>query len=96
MPTSFVPGRNLIFLSFAAALAANRGLGVLVGGMCEADSSGYPDCRADTISAMQKALVPHGENEAGPPVMFGFRGELVQHGVSPSLAPRLASGWDPC
>ncbi|GAB4533705.1 MAG: 7-cyano-7-deazaguanine synthase QueC [Parvularculaceae bacterium] len=56
LPTSFVPGRNLIFLSFAAALAANRGLGALIGGMCEADYSGYPDCRAETIAAMARAL----------------------------------------
>jgi 7-cyano-7-deazaguanine synthase len=45
LPTSFVPGRNLVFLSYAAALAARRGLDRLVGGMCETDFSGYPDCR---------------------------------------------------
>ena len=56
LPSSFVPGRNLIFLSFAAALAYRRGLGVLVGGMCETDYSGYPDCRDNTIKAMQVAL----------------------------------------
>ena len=56
LPTSFVPGRNLIFLSFAAALAVNRGLGALIGGMCEADYSGYPDCRAETLAAMSRAL----------------------------------------
>lgn len=56
LPTTFVPGRNLAFLVFAGALAVKRQLGVLVGGMCEADSAGYPDCRAATIEAMQSAL----------------------------------------
>jgi 7-cyano-7-deazaguanine synthase len=56
LPTTFVPGRNLIFLSFAGALAYRRGIRHLVGGMCETDFSGYPDCRDDTIKAMQVAL----------------------------------------
>lgn len=56
LPTTFVPGRNLIFLVAAAALAYRRGLDVLVGGMCETDFSGYPDCRAETIAAMSQAL----------------------------------------
>jgi len=56
LPTTFVPGRNLVFLSVAAALADRRGLDVLVGGMCETDFSGYPDCRRDTIDAMEQAL----------------------------------------
>jgi len=56
LPTTFVPGRNLIFLTAAAALADRRGLDVLVGGMCETDFSGYPDCRRDTINAMSRAL----------------------------------------
>ena len=56
LPNTFVPGRNLLFLTYAAALAHRRGLGVLVGGMCETDFSGYPDCRDDTIKAMQVAL----------------------------------------
>jgi 7-cyano-7-deazaguanine synthase len=56
LPTTFVPGRNLVFLSVAAALADRRGLGVLVGGMCETDFSGYPDCRRVTIDAMARAL----------------------------------------
>ena len=50
------PGRNLVFLTFAAALAYRRGISHIVGGMCEADYSGYPDCRDDTIRAMQAAL----------------------------------------
>ncbi|MBL8328027.1 MAG: 7-cyano-7-deazaguanine synthase QueC [Rubrivivax sp.] len=56
LPSSFVPARNLIFLSFAAAIAYRRGLDVLVGGMCETDYSGYPDCRDNTLKAMQLAL----------------------------------------
>jgi 7-cyano-7-deazaguanine synthase len=56
LPTTFVPGRNLIFLSFAAALAYRRGIRHLIAGMCETDFSGYPDCRDDTIKAMQVAL----------------------------------------
>ncbi len=56
LPNTFVPGRNLIFLTFAAALAYRRGLRHLVGGMCETDFSGYPDCRDDAIKAMQVAL----------------------------------------
>jgi len=56
LPTTFVPGRNLVFLTFAGALAYRRGLRHLVAGMCETDYSGYPDCRDDTIKAMQVAL----------------------------------------
>jgi 7-cyano-7-deazaguanine synthase len=56
LPTTFVPGRNLIFLSFAGALAYRRGIRHLVAGMCETDFSGYPDCRDDTVKAMQVAL----------------------------------------
>jgi 7-cyano-7-deazaguanine synthase len=56
LPNTFVPGRNLLFLTLAAAVAYRRDLTVLVGGMCETDYSGYPDCRDDTIKAMQVAL----------------------------------------
>src|ERR1700680_226463 len=56
LPTTFVPGRNLIFLAFAGALAYRRGAGHLVAGMCETDYSGYPDCRDATIRAMTQAL----------------------------------------
>ena len=56
LPNTFVPGRNLLFLTLAAALAYRRGLQVLVAGVCETDFSGYPDCRDDTIKAMQLAL----------------------------------------
>ena len=56
LPSTFVPGRNLAFLVYAAALADRRGLDVLVGGMCETDFSGYPDCRRETLEAMMAAL----------------------------------------
>ncbi|MBV8613375.1 MAG: 7-cyano-7-deazaguanine synthase QueC [Acetobacteraceae bacterium] len=56
LPNTFVPGRNLLFLTYAAALAYRRGLRRIVGGMCETDYSGYPDCRDDTIKATQLAL----------------------------------------
>ena len=56
LPTTFVPGRNLVFFCFAGALAYRRGARHLVAGMCETDYSGYPDCRDDTIKAMQVAL----------------------------------------
>jgi len=56
LPNTFVPGRNIVFLTFAAALAYRRGLRHLVAGMCETDFSGYPDCRDDTVKAVQVAL----------------------------------------
>lgn len=56
LPTSFVPARNLFFLAAAAALGYRRGIDELVGGMCETDYSGYPDCRDETIKAQAKAL----------------------------------------
>ena len=56
LPTTFVPGRNLMFFCFAGALAYRRGARHLVAGMCETDYSGYPDCRDDTVKAMQVAL----------------------------------------
>lgn len=56
LPNTFVPGRNLLFLTFAAALAYRRGLTRLITGVCETDYSGYPDCRDDTIKALQVAL----------------------------------------
>ena len=56
LPNTFVPGRNLLFLTMAAALAYRRGISVLVGGMCETDYSGYPDCRDETLRTLQSAL----------------------------------------
>uniref|UniRef100_E1T3X0 7-cyano-7-deazaguanine synthase n=1 Tax=Burkholderia sp. (strain CCGE1003) TaxID=640512 RepID=E1T3X0_BURSG len=56
LPNTFVPGRNLLFFTLAAAVAYRRGLQVLVGGMCETDYSGYPDCRDSTLKALQVAI----------------------------------------
>jgi 7-cyano-7-deazaguanine synthase len=56
LPTTFVPGRNLVFLTYAAALADRRGLTDLVGGMCETDYSGYPDCRREALDALETSL----------------------------------------
>ena len=56
LPSTFVPGRHLLFLTYAAALAYRRGIGTLVGGMCETDYSGYPDCRNETLQTLAKAL----------------------------------------
>ena len=56
LPNTFVPGRNLLFFTAAAAVAYRRGIRTLVGGMCETDYSGYPDCRDDTLKALQVSL----------------------------------------
>ncbi len=56
LPSTFVPGRNLVFFTYAAAVAYRRGIRTLVGGMCETDFSGYPDCRNDTLQALARAL----------------------------------------
>jgi 7-cyano-7-deazaguanine synthase len=56
LPSTFVPGRNILFLTFAACVAYRRGLKNIVGGMCETDFSGYPDCRDDTLKALQATL----------------------------------------
>ncbi len=56
LPNTFVPGRNLLFFTYAAALAWRRGITTLIGGMCETDFSGYPDCRNDTLQALNRSL----------------------------------------
>jgi 7-cyano-7-deazaguanine synthase len=56
LPSTFVPGRNLVFFTYAAALGYRRGLHALIGGMCETDYSGYPDCRDATLRALQEAI----------------------------------------
>ena len=56
LPSTFVPGRNLLFFTYAAALAYRRGMRTLVGGMCETDFSGYPDCRNDTLQTLAQAI----------------------------------------
>jgi len=67
LPNTFVPGRNLLFFTFAAIIAYRRGLRHLVGGMCETDFSGYPDCRDDTIKALQVAI------------NFGMQSRMILH-----------------
>ncbi len=56
LPNTFVPGRNLLFFTYAAALAYRRGIGALVGGMCETDFSGYPDCRNETLQSLARSI----------------------------------------
>lgn len=56
LPTTFVPGRNLLFFVYAAALGYRRGLTTLVGGMCETDFSGYPDCRDKSLQTLAEAI----------------------------------------
>ena len=56
LPSTFVPGRNLLFLTYAAAIAYRRGIATLVGGMCETDYSGYPDCRNETLQSLARAI----------------------------------------
>lgn len=56
LPSTFVPGRNLLFFTYAAAIAYRRGIATLIGGMCETDFSGYPDCRKATLDALESAL----------------------------------------
>ena len=79
LPTTFVPGRNLMFLTAAAALGTRRGIHDLVGGMCETDYSGYPDCRNDTLQAMQQALT------------LGFAEEFIIH--TPLMHIDKAATW---
>ncbi len=56
LPNTFVPGRNLLFFNYAAALAYRLGIKDLIGGMCETDFSGYPDCRDETLKALERAI----------------------------------------
>ena len=56
LPNTFIPGRNLLFLTYTAALCYERGIKTIVGGLCETDYSGYPDCRSETINSMQTSL----------------------------------------
>jgi 7-cyano-7-deazaguanine synthase len=79
LPTTFVPGRNLLFVTAAAALGARRGAKHLVGGMCETDYSGYPDCRNETLESLQKAI------------RLGFADEYVIH--TPLMWLDKAATW---
>ena len=78
LPNTFVPGRNLIFLTFAAALAYRRGLTVIVGGMCETDFSGYPDCRDDAV----KAHADRVEYRHGKPFRSGNAVDVARQGAN--------------
>lgn len=77
LPSTFVPGRNLVFLTIASALAYRRGHRTMVGGMCETDYSGYPDCRQETLSALQNAISLGLDEtiEIATPLMFLDKGE---------------------
>ena len=88
LPTTFVPGRNLLFLTVAAALAYRRGCRDLVGGMCETDFSGYPDCRDATIKAMGHAL------DLGMDTRFALHTPLmwIDKAKSWALAEELGGG----
>lgn len=79
LPTTFVPGRNLMFLTAAAALGTRCGIHDLVGGMCETDYSGYPDCRGETIAALQTALT------------LGFAEQFIVH--TPLMKIDKAETW---
>lgn len=85
LPTTFVPGRNLVFLALAGGLAYRRGTGTLVAGMCEADYSGYPDCRDNALKAQLQAL------RLGMDADFGLETPLmhIDKGESWRLAERL-------
>src|SRR3954469_15131948 len=90
LPNTFVPGRNLIFLAFAAALAYRRGLKHIVTGVCETDYSGYPDCRDDTIKAMQLAL------NLGMDRRFVLHTPLMWIDKAGTFASAEAVGGKPC
>ncbi len=80
LPNTFVPGRNLIFLTMAAAWAYNRGLSEIVTGVCQTDFSGYPDCREETINALEKSIslgMDH-EFQLHTPLMFITKAESIQ------------------
>lgn len=80
LPNTFVPGRNLIFLTYAAALGWRRGFSDLVAGMCEADFSGYPDCRKETLDAQMHAI------------SLGLDRDFTLH--SPLMTRSKAQAWD--
>ena len=84
IPNTFVPGRNLVFLTAAAALAWRKGIRHLVMGVCETDFSGYPDCRDDTVKAMQVAL------NLGMDARFVVHSPPDVAGQGPHMDPRRA------
>lgn len=92
LPNTFVPGRNLIFLTFAAAYAYQRGIDHLVTGVAQTDYSGYPDCREDTIRALQQALRAGMESTVliHTPLMHLSKKETVELAVQLGALPALA------
>ena len=89
LPSTFVPGRNLLFFTYAAALGYRRGIRTLVGGMCETDYSGYPDCRPEYIEAFERLanLASRAATEGGvrlrlhTPLIDKTKAEIIQWGV---------------
>ncbi|MGI9248902.1 MAG: 7-cyano-7-deazaguanine synthase QueC [Woeseiaceae bacterium] len=92
LPNTFVPGRNLVFLTFAAAYAYQRGIADLVTGVAETDYSGYPDCREETIRALQRALRLGMESEFAihTPLMHLSKRETVELAVHLGALPAMA------
>jgi len=95
LPKSFVPGRNLIFLTQAASFAISKGISCLVTGVCQTDFSGYPDCRYETIQALEKAIYLGNENlvrdegfKIYTPLMYLTKSQTVK------AARKLPFGWD--
>ena len=80
LPVTFVPGRNLVFLTYAAALAYQEGIGNLITGVAQTDYSGYPDCRQSTIDAMEKAIQLGMEFDVSihTPIMYLTKAETVE------------------
>jgi 7-cyano-7-deazaguanine synthase len=89
LPSTYVPGRNLVFLTYGAALADRRDLKTLVGGMCETDFSGYPDCRRKTIDAMETAL------QLGMDRAFPIKTPLMHSSKSETWALAKGLGGEP-
>jgi 7-cyano-7-deazaguanine synthase len=92
LPNTFVPGRNIIFLTYAAAVAWRRGIGNLVAGMAQTDYSGYPDCRLETIEALQQALRLGMESDVTihTPLMHLTKKETVELAVALGALGALA------
>lgn len=88
LPNTFVPGRNLLFFTYAAAVGYRRGIMRLVGGMCETDYSGYPDCRNETLTALERSL------RLGTDAPFGIETPLMWRDKAETWAMTYALGGD--
>ena len=93
LPTSFVPGRNMLFLTLAGALAVREGIKDIVTGVCQTDYSGYPDCRREFIDALEGTLAMAMPSSSGPfrihtPLMYMTKAETVR------MARRFSGCWD--